>query len=165
MPLRSVLPADVAETFKFGTSPDGSPLGADDFAKFYKGYAQAGEKVDVVVFGAPQLSIVEMQQLAGLLDTGDEPPDRGVGPDPIDPDAHAAGEQDRAGEDGVAGLRRLAAKGQRLAAARIGLDQGDVAALVGADHLADAFQAVRPADLHVLVRADDVFGGHEIAVR
>jgi hypothetical protein len=32
VPLRSVLPADVAETFKFGTSPDGSPLGADDFA-------------------------------------------------------------------------------------------------------------------------------------
>jgi uncharacterized protein DUF1592/uncharacterized protein DUF1588/uncharacterized protein DUF1587/uncharacterized protein DUF1595/uncharacterized protein DUF1585/cytochrome c len=32
VPLRALLPADVAATFKFGTSPDGTTLGADDFA-------------------------------------------------------------------------------------------------------------------------------------
>ena len=32
VPLRAVLPADVASTFNFGTSPDGTTLAADDFA-------------------------------------------------------------------------------------------------------------------------------------
>ncbi len=32
VPLRAALPADVAATFKFGTSPDGTAIGADDFA-------------------------------------------------------------------------------------------------------------------------------------
>jgi predicted aconitase len=56
------------DAFPGGDAPKPVIIGADDFARFYKGYAQAGEKVDVVVFGAPQLSILEMQQLAGLLD-------------------------------------------------------------------------------------------------
>jgi predicted aconitase len=56
------------DAFQGAAAPKPVAIGADDFDRFYKGYAQAGEKVDVVVFGAPQLSIVEMQQLAGLLD-------------------------------------------------------------------------------------------------
>jgi len=58
----------VSDAFQGAAAPKPVTIGADDFDRFYKGYAQAGEKVDVVVFGAPQLSIVEMQQLAGLLD-------------------------------------------------------------------------------------------------
>src|SRR4029078_1996782 len=56
------------DRFHGSTVPKATVVGTDDFAGFYKGYAQVGEKVDVVVFGAPQLSIIEMQQLAGLLD-------------------------------------------------------------------------------------------------
>jgi len=58
----------VADAFQGAAAPPPVAIGAEDFARFYKGYAQTGEKVDVVVFGAPQLSIIEMQQLAGLLD-------------------------------------------------------------------------------------------------
>lgn len=39
-----------------------------DLEAFYAGYAGDGEKVDVVVFSAPQLSLVEMAQLADRLD-------------------------------------------------------------------------------------------------
>ena len=56
--------ATVSDAFQ-GAAPPTVTIGADDFARFYKGYAQAGKKVDVVVFGAPQLSIIEMRQLAG----------------------------------------------------------------------------------------------------
>jgi hypothetical protein len=56
------------DAFQGAAAPAPVTIGADDFARFYQGYAQAGEKVDVVVFGAPQLSIVEMQRLASLLD-------------------------------------------------------------------------------------------------
>jgi len=38
------------------------------FAKFYAAYAAKGDKVDVVVFGAPQLSLLEIDNLATLLD-------------------------------------------------------------------------------------------------
>ncbi len=41
---------------------------AEDLADFYGLYGGKGEKVDVVVFSAPQLSLVEMQQVADLLD-------------------------------------------------------------------------------------------------
>jgi predicted aconitase len=58
----------VADAFQGAAAPKPVTIGAEDFAGFYKGYAQTGEKVDVVVFGAPQLSIIEMQRLAGLLD-------------------------------------------------------------------------------------------------
>jgi hypothetical protein len=60
--------ATVSDAFQGTAAPKPVSIGAEDFDRFYKGYAQAGEKVDVVVFGAPQLSIMEMQQLAGLLD-------------------------------------------------------------------------------------------------
>lgn len=39
-----------------------------DLTDFFGNYGGKGEKVDVVVFSAPQLSIVEMRQLADLLD-------------------------------------------------------------------------------------------------
>lgn len=39
-----------------------------DLESFYAEYAADGEKVDVVVFSAPQLSLVEMQALADRLD-------------------------------------------------------------------------------------------------
>ena len=41
---------------------------AADFTEFFGAYGGKGDKVDVVVFSAPQLSIVEMAQLADLLD-------------------------------------------------------------------------------------------------
>jgi predicted aconitase len=39
----------------------------EDLRLFYQSYAARGDKVDVVVFGAPQLSLIEMQTLAELL--------------------------------------------------------------------------------------------------
>lgn len=54
----------------FHGAPVPSPerIGDADFAAFYEAYAAKGDKVDVVVFGAPQLSLIEMQMLAELLD-------------------------------------------------------------------------------------------------
>jgi predicted aconitase len=48
--------------------PAATPIGKADFDAFYAGYAAPGDKVDVVVFAAPQLSLIEMSQVAGLLD-------------------------------------------------------------------------------------------------
>ena len=44
------------------------PIGERDYLDFYGLYGGRGDKVDVVVFSAPQLSLVEMQQVADLLD-------------------------------------------------------------------------------------------------
>jgi predicted aconitase len=43
-------------------------VGEADIRAFARSYAQAVEQVDLVVFSAPQLSLVEMAQVAGLLD-------------------------------------------------------------------------------------------------
>ena len=43
-------------------------VGEADIREFQESYAEAIETVDVVVFSAPQLSLVEMAQVAGLLD-------------------------------------------------------------------------------------------------
>ena len=43
-------------------------IGEADFEAFFARYGGKGEKVDVVVFSAPQLSLMEMQSLAELLD-------------------------------------------------------------------------------------------------
>ena len=40
----------------------------EDFDAFFASYAAMGDKVDVVVFAAPQLSLYELQQLAALLE-------------------------------------------------------------------------------------------------
>jgi predicted aconitase len=43
-------------------------IGEADLETFFARYGGKGEKVDVVVFSAPQLSLLEMQSLAALLD-------------------------------------------------------------------------------------------------
>lgn len=43
-------------------------VGEADIRSFQQDYARGVGKVDLVVFSAPQLSLVEMQQVAGLLD-------------------------------------------------------------------------------------------------
>jgi predicted aconitase len=43
-------------------------VGEADIRAFHLSYVKEVEKVDLVVFSAPQLSLVEMQQVAGLLD-------------------------------------------------------------------------------------------------
>jgi len=58
----------LADAFQGRAAPPPVPIGTDDFAAFYAGYAAKGDKVDVVVFAAPQLSLIEMQKVAGLLD-------------------------------------------------------------------------------------------------
>jgi predicted aconitase len=58
----------LADAFAGRPAPLAVPIGPDDLAVFFAGYAAAGDKVDVVVFGAPQLSLIEMQRLAGLID-------------------------------------------------------------------------------------------------
>jgi predicted aconitase len=60
--------ATLSDAFAGRPAPMAVPIGPSDFEAFYAGYASAGERVDVVVFGAPQLSLIEMQRLAGLLE-------------------------------------------------------------------------------------------------
>jgi hypothetical protein len=48
-------------------APRAKPITAADIRAFYGSYGAKGDKLDVVVFSAPQLSLVEMQSLAGLL--------------------------------------------------------------------------------------------------
>ena len=43
-------------------------ISKQDFESFFARYGGKGDKVDVVVFSAPQLSIIEMQSIADLLD-------------------------------------------------------------------------------------------------
>ena len=43
-------------------------VGLADIRKFQAGYAKSVDSVDLVVFSAPQLSLVEMRQVAELLD-------------------------------------------------------------------------------------------------
>jgi predicted aconitase len=57
--LESVCDADALEA---------EVIGEADFEAFFARYGGKGEKVDVVVFSAPQLSLLEMQSLAALLD-------------------------------------------------------------------------------------------------
>jgi len=47
--------------------PKATGISADDFSAFHADFAAPGEKVDVVVFAAPELSLLELQQLAGLI--------------------------------------------------------------------------------------------------
>ena len=55
--------ADVVE----GSIPEAVTITRNDYDTFYAAYAARGEKVDVVVFAAPQLSLFELQQLADLI--------------------------------------------------------------------------------------------------
>ncbi|MCZ6532261.1 MAG: aconitase X catalytic domain-containing protein [SAR324 cluster bacterium] len=58
---------DLATAFD-GTPPQAHPIGRADIDAFYASYGIKGEGLDVVVFAAPQMSLFEMEQLAGLLD-------------------------------------------------------------------------------------------------
>jgi predicted aconitase len=58
----------ISEAFAGRTAPPPSSISDEDMRTFYEGYAAKGDKVDVVVFSAPQLSLLEMEKLAGLLD-------------------------------------------------------------------------------------------------
>ena len=57
----------LADAFRGRAIPAAAPIGKADFDAFYATYAAGGDKVDVVVFAAPQLSLIEMQQVAGFL--------------------------------------------------------------------------------------------------
>jgi predicted aconitase len=48
--------------------PLAQTIGEAEIQEFYAAYAAKGDKVDVVVFGAPQLSLLELSRLADLLD-------------------------------------------------------------------------------------------------
>jgi predicted aconitase len=58
----------LADAFAGRPVPPAVPIRPSDFEAFYADYAAAGDKVDVVVFAAPQLSLIEMQRLARLID-------------------------------------------------------------------------------------------------
>jgi predicted aconitase len=60
--------ATLADAFRRRPVPVPMPIELGDFEAFYAGYAATGDKVDVVVFAAPQLSLIEMAQVAQLLD-------------------------------------------------------------------------------------------------
>ncbi len=67
------LPGITPEAPEIGDVFDGAPpepeaIAVADFEQFYGIYAGPGEKVDVVVFSAPQLSLLEMERVAALLD-------------------------------------------------------------------------------------------------
>ncbi|MGI9406211.1 MAG: aconitase X [Hyphomicrobiaceae bacterium] len=51
-----------------GVPPEAVEVTGDELDAMRRAYGGKGDKVDVVVFAAPQLSIVEMQQVADLLD-------------------------------------------------------------------------------------------------
>lgn len=60
-----------APTIEAVCEPDSLPLesiGEDDYSSFFSRYSGKGEKLDVVVFSAPQLSLLEMRSLANLLE-------------------------------------------------------------------------------------------------
>lgn len=60
--------SSLAEAFGGRSPPPARSIGAADYERFYAGFAAKGDKVDVVVFAAPQLSLMEMEQVASLLD-------------------------------------------------------------------------------------------------
>jgi predicted aconitase len=57
---------DLSDVFD-GPMPEPQIIGRADIDDFYKGFGLHDDGVDVVVFAAPQQSLVEMQSLAGLL--------------------------------------------------------------------------------------------------
>ncbi len=59
--------ARLADLFPAGV-PAATRIGAADVRALLGGYGHSGDTVDVVVFSAPQLSLMEMQSLAALLD-------------------------------------------------------------------------------------------------
>ena len=63
------MPGITAEPAEFaGASSSAVEIGGTDIDAFLARYAAAGDKLDVVVFGAPQLSLFEIETLARALD-------------------------------------------------------------------------------------------------
>ena len=67
------IPGITAEAPTLADAFDGPPpalqrIGRADVERLLAAYAEGGDAVDVVVFSAPQLSLFELQHLAGLLD-------------------------------------------------------------------------------------------------
>ena len=58
----------IADAFGGKPPPAAEIISSKDYEAFFANFAAKGDKVDVVVFAAPQLSIIEMEQLAALLD-------------------------------------------------------------------------------------------------
>ena len=58
---------DLASVFD-GAPPEPRRIGKADFDRFFADYGPKGDKLDVVVFSAPQLSLFEIEALAKLLD-------------------------------------------------------------------------------------------------
>ncbi|MGI9334646.1 MAG: aconitase X [Gammaproteobacteria bacterium] len=56
-----------AETAFAGPVPAASPIGTDDMQAFYRSFGRHRDKVDIVVFAAPQLSLYELRQVSDLL--------------------------------------------------------------------------------------------------
>src|SRR5262249_30088635 len=70
------MPGITAEEAVFaGPVPDPIAIGRDEITAFLARYAAPEDKVDVVVFGAPQLSLFEMEAVAQVLDGRRIPPD------------------------------------------------------------------------------------------
>ncbi len=64
-----ITPEIIADPAEFaGPSQQADIIGRDEIDAFVASYGATGDKVDVVVFAAPQLSLVEMQAVAGALD-------------------------------------------------------------------------------------------------
>ena len=68
MPGRTPEAPTLADAFHGRPVPAAQRIGVADRDAFFAGYDAKGDKVDVVVFAAPQLSLMEIEQLAGLLD-------------------------------------------------------------------------------------------------
>ena len=51
-----------------GPPPEADPITAKDIEEFYGSFRVDGDTIDVVVFAAPQLSLIEMRQLATLIE-------------------------------------------------------------------------------------------------
>jgi predicted aconitase len=58
----------LAAAFRGRPVPAATAIATSDVDAFYAAYAARGDKVDVVVFAAPQLSLIEMQQVADRID-------------------------------------------------------------------------------------------------
>jgi predicted aconitase len=59
---------DAREAFGGADLPEAQTITLKDLEAVAEGYGGRGDKLDVVVFAAPQLSLLEMEAVAGLLD-------------------------------------------------------------------------------------------------
>ena len=70
------MPGITAEDAAFaGPTPEAVAIGRVEIDAFVARYAAAGDKLDVVVFGAPQLSLFEIEAVAQALDGRQVHPD------------------------------------------------------------------------------------------